>query len=292
MNVRGPIVSVIIPTYKRPFLVTRAIASVLKQSYQDFEIIVIDDASNDDTAAAVKGIVDSRIRYVCHEHNKGQPAVRNTGIAEARGYYIAFLDDDDQWHPEKLARQLAAIRNYDAILCGSRTTSNRNNLAYRGSIVDADVLKRGNIFVPSGLLAKSSIFRDLKFDVDLPRGVGEDWDMFIRMARTYRIGYLNEPLLVYDDSETTPRITNEHANMSIQELERRMAMLKKHRGFFGPYWFNYHTASMLLTYIGKRNNKWEHISYAISECGVVPVCAVLVDKFRRRMRRGRQLCAG
>lgn len=97
-----PTVSVVIPTYNRAHLVGRAIQSVLNQTYQDFEIIVVDDGSTDNTEEVVKSFNDPRIRYIRHDQNRGGSAARNTGIKMARGEYIAFQDSDDEWLPEKL----------------------------------------------------------------------------------------------------------------------------------------------------------------------------------------------
>ena len=91
-----PDVSVIIPTYDRSEFLRTAIASVLAQTLQDFEIIVVDDASADDTQEVVGNLDDGRIRYIRHEINKGVAATRNTGVLNSKGKYIAFLDDDDK----------------------------------------------------------------------------------------------------------------------------------------------------------------------------------------------------
>lgn len=107
------VISVIIPTYNRANLIPRAIASVREQSYQDLEIIVVDDASEDDTARVIQQIHDYRIKYIRHQTNYGGSEARNTGIKNARGKYIAFLDSDDVWLPDKLSSQLAAISQQD-----------------------------------------------------------------------------------------------------------------------------------------------------------------------------------
>ena len=101
-----PQVSVIIPTYNRAHLLSRAIKSVLNQTFQDFEIIIVDDASTDDTDKLVVSFHDSRVRYIQHEKNHGGGAVRNSAIKQAQGDYIAFLDSDDEWLPEKLEKQM------------------------------------------------------------------------------------------------------------------------------------------------------------------------------------------
>ncbi len=105
----SPRVSVIIPTYNRAHLIDRALSSVFRQTIQDFEILVIDDASTDDTEAVVRRIADARVRYIRHSANKKAAAARNTGVASAQGVYVAFLDSDDEWLPNKLEVQLAVF---------------------------------------------------------------------------------------------------------------------------------------------------------------------------------------
>ena len=96
-----PLVSVILPTYNRARLVSRSINSVLKQTYNNFELIIIDDGSTDNTKQIINSFNDNRIVYLKHNHNKHASAARNTGIAKSKGELIAFLDDDDQWLPKK-----------------------------------------------------------------------------------------------------------------------------------------------------------------------------------------------
>ena len=120
---RTPQISVIIPTYNRANCITKAIDSVLAQSFQDFEIIVWDDGSTDDTREIVKAYGDHRIRYYFGD-NHGVSFARNRAIEQASGKYIAFLDSDDVWEPEKLLSQLSMFNMYDSldIIC----TDNRN----------------------------------------------------------------------------------------------------------------------------------------------------------------------
>ena len=102
-------ISVIIPTYNRVNLLNRAINSVLRQTFSDFEVIVVDDSSEDDTKAVVETLKDPRIRYICHDENRGAAAARNTGIRVSRGEHIAFLDSDDEWLSKKLELQIDAL---------------------------------------------------------------------------------------------------------------------------------------------------------------------------------------
>ncbi len=110
MPASGDTISVIIPLYNRREEIGRAIASALRQSHAPHEIVVVDDSSRDNSASAVAALGDQRIRLLRHERNRGAAAARNTGIAAAEGEWIALLDSDDEWEPEKLARQLAALQ--------------------------------------------------------------------------------------------------------------------------------------------------------------------------------------
>jgi glycosyltransferase involved in cell wall biosynthesis len=110
-------ITVVITTYNRASLLSEAIKSVLNQTFSDFELIIVDDRSSDETPDVVASFQDSRIRYIRHEQNKGLAASRNTGLQYARGKYIAFLDDDDEWGPEKLALQLDAMEKSEYHPC-------------------------------------------------------------------------------------------------------------------------------------------------------------------------------
>ena len=110
MSSLSPKVSVVIPVFNRPAAVRRAIESVLAQTCQDFEIIVVDDGSTDETPAVVAGLADPRMTLIQHEGNRGGSAARNTGLRAASAEYVAFLDSDDEWLPRKLERQLEVFQ--------------------------------------------------------------------------------------------------------------------------------------------------------------------------------------
>ena len=109
----NPRVSIVITTHNRSAMLPRAVRSVLAQTYEDYELIIVDDCSTDDTPDVMRTFVDSRIRVVRHADNMGQSAAINTGIRLAHGEYIAFLDDDDEWVDQKLSRQVCAFDNSD-----------------------------------------------------------------------------------------------------------------------------------------------------------------------------------
>lgn len=120
------LVSVIIPTYNRADLIGRAIASVIAQIHQNLEIIVVDDASTENIDQAIAHIDDPRLQYIRHPTNLGGSAARNTGIKAAQGEFVAFLDSDDTWLPDKLQLQLAEISKVnisDNLVCYSQFQS-------------------------------------------------------------------------------------------------------------------------------------------------------------------------
>lgn len=106
-----PRISVIIPTYNREELLRRAIESVLDQTFDDFEILVIDGAKSESTRELVRSFGDGRIRYI-PQKGKGIANARNLGVSKARGEFIAFLDDDDRWRRDKLELQLELLKSY------------------------------------------------------------------------------------------------------------------------------------------------------------------------------------
>src|SRR5215471_7855638 len=141
-----PKVSVIIPTHNRAEFLRSAITSVLNQTYQDFEIIVVDDASTDKTPEVVASFHDGKIKYIRHDANKGDAGSRNTGIRNSSGDFLAFLDDDDEWLPEKLQMQVGLLRNSRVKVGGVYTGSLRIDKT-TGKILAIDIAgKRGDLF--------------------------------------------------------------------------------------------------------------------------------------------------
>ena len=144
---RMPKVSVIIPTHNRAEFLRCAIESVLRQTFTDLEIIVSDDKSTDHTQEVVKGFKDMRIKYIFNDGHNGPSATRNKGILASEGEYIAFLDDDDEWLPDKLQRQVEILGKSQPNICG--VYSNRLFIEKTtGKIISdnpgADILK-GNL---------------------------------------------------------------------------------------------------------------------------------------------------
>ncbi len=195
-------VSVIIPTYNRAGLVQEAVASVLAQTWRDFEVLVVDDGSTDGTFEALAPYA-SRLRLLRRESRGGVSAARNTGIAAAQGEWLAFLDSDDLWRPEKLARQLAYLAEHpDLLLCQTEETWVRRGLRVNQPLTHRKV--GGRIFFASlerCLVSPSAVILHRRlleehggFDEDLP--AAEDYDLWLRLAWRYEVGLLPEPLII------------------------------------------------------------------------------------------------
>lgn len=275
-------VSVVIPTRNRAELLRRALASVLGQTHQRLEIIVVDDASSDNTAAVVTGVQDSRIRYLRHETNRGGAAARNTGIRAATGAVIGFLDDDDEWEPEKAEEQLKLLRDHHVVICGSDKSAELFRPGARET-VRLDDLRKGR-FTAGGtgvLMARAAVLKSIMFDESLPRY--QDWDLFIRIAQRHAIVYLNIPLVRYNEGDHG-RITNSLLKYRDAELERQFKMLHKHKEFFGPRWFRRHMSRALLYGIRHRQDKWDVVAYAVRRCGPLSACGAMSIRLRATLR--------
>ena len=219
-----PKVSVIIPTYNRDNYLYSAVKSVLNQTFEDFEIIVVDDASTDNTKQIIDKFDDKRIRYIRHKENKGGSAARNTGIKLSKGKFIAFLDDDDLWMPSKLEKQLDHINKnleIDAVYTGAWRINKSGKIircnfpSLRGNIFP-DILMKNCVGSCSMVLVRKECFNRIGlFDENL--SAGQDWDMWIRLAKHYQFDYVNEPLVLYRVHEK--RIsTNPYAHMQATKL--------------------------------------------------------------------------
>lgn len=187
----NPSVSVIIPTYNRAHLIGRAIQSVLNQTYQDFEIIVVDDGSMDNTNEIIKDfqIQDKRIRYIKHEKNKGGAVARNTGIKDAKGEYISFLDSDDEWLKNKLESEIDVLKNKkNCIICstgcnfikekGRKIISKRH---IKKQIISQKIALRAECLTTNDFtVLKKAVLEIGGFDERLP--ARQDWDFWIRIT--------------------------------------------------------------------------------------------------------------
>ncbi len=193
------LISVIIPVYNRDIIIKDAVESVLLQSYGDVEVIVVDDGSSNSMVDILK-IYSPRVRVITHDENMGVSAARNTGIKHANGDYIAFLDSDDIFLPNKLACQL------DSMVSKSLLISHTNEFWYRAGKWVANRVERfaGDIFItsldkcrmgPSSMVIHKSVFENVgMFDTSLK--VCEDYDWILRATLNYEVDYLEQKLLI------------------------------------------------------------------------------------------------
>ena len=194
-------ISVVIPTYNRIALVERAIDSVLMQSIKPFDIIVVDDGSDDGTSEMIKK--KYRSINLVQQQNSGVSAARNNGIKHAKGDWIALLDSDDEWTEKKLENQVnRLIKNPDYHFChtneiwirnGVRVNQKKRHQKYGGYIFDKclDICR----ISPSSTLFKKNILEHVGwFNTQLP--VCEDYDLWLRITADYKILFVDEPLII------------------------------------------------------------------------------------------------
>ena len=209
-SILTPMITVVIRTFNRAQLVGRAIESVLAQTFEDFELIVLDDYSQDNTTEVVHNYIarDLRIRYIRHEQNMGTGKGFNTANAVARGKYVAYLDDDDIWRIDKLAKQVEKFES-----CSNRVGLLAGGVQYWNSDTGKKLRtwipnRKGNVYwdslgnsgavfgPPSAAMIKRSVLEDVGlFREDMPRGCCQQY--YRRIAKKYEIDFVEDIVLDY-----------------------------------------------------------------------------------------------
>lgn len=231
-------VSVVIPTYERPEFLPGAIETAIGQTYDDIEVIVVDDGSTENYAPEIVDDYPEIVTCVQLPSNQGLSAARNAGIQEASGEYIAFLDDDDRWHRTKLAKQVREIERDERIglvtcLVAAFTPEieviHCEQTAPSGDLAD-EMLIRNRIGTPSRVLVKrEAIDRVGPFDESLP--TKQDWDFYLRLAQEYQIGAVEEILCfrrVHESMSSSPE-ANARDNKTI--LNKHESLIRE-RGYW------------------------------------------------------------
>ncbi len=199
-------ITVVLPTYNRAGRAERAVRSALAQTHDDLDLVVVDDGSTDDTVARLEAIADPRLRVLRHAANRGAQAARNTGVAAATGEFVAWLDSDDVWHPDKLRRQLALFEaggpELGTVYCWYAFVDDRGEVLdvgrpeARGWVFD-QLLHTSWTGTSSTVVTRRSLLREAgPFDETLPSA--QDWDMCLRLARLGRFDLVPEVLVECD----------------------------------------------------------------------------------------------
>jgi glycosyltransferase involved in cell wall biosynthesis len=199
-----PLVSVIIPTFNRASTIVASVKSVHQQTFDDLEIIVVDDGSSDDTKQLLQNLALPGLRYILHDVNKGANAARNTGIEAAKGKFVAFQDSDDIWHKEKLAKQIRVCleHNSKVAFCAFNRTKEGKSIVipklgynispgYRN--IHQALLRGSFISCQTLLVTKAALTEVGKFDTDLPRL--QDWELCLRLSKRLPFAFLDEVLV-------------------------------------------------------------------------------------------------
>lgn len=199
-----PKVSVNIPCFNSSKFIAGTIQSVLAQTFQDFEIVIIDDGSEDATGDIVRSFKDSRIKYT-YKKNEGLAKARNSGLASSGGEYIAFIDHDDLWLPTKLEKQIKIIEACpDVSLIYSNFywlyANGAKKIVLKGEQPADDAFEKLLYNYPIGLLTaviRKKTLSELGIGFDEKLALAEEYDVFMRIAYDRKIAYVDEPLAVY-----------------------------------------------------------------------------------------------
>lgn len=298
-------VSVILPTFNRTRSLRAAMMSVLTQSYDDLELIVVDDASTEDVEELVRSVGDERVRYVRREKNGGAGAARNTGIAQARGNFIAFQDSDDIWLPGKLMRQIAlfsTLPNHVGVVTGAKIIYGRDaafnygpgKVAYApapqaclrmGEDQVTHLLWDNRLSLQNALFRKSSVPGTTWFDVCLR--ANEDWEFAVRLV---------QQTTIYEDIE--PVVLGFISSDSISTNFRRQTMgllrvLRKNRDVLAARRKQRSTLmidlAVALFKTGKKRSAMKFLLAGLSDypMHVVPTAALIVRKIVSTLSTGR-----
>jgi glycosyltransferase involved in cell wall biosynthesis len=278
-------VSVVLPTHNRSEWLRLALISVLRQREVGLEIIVVDDGSSDDTVQVVKDLDDRRIRLLRHERPRGVSEARNHGSAEARAEWLAFIDDDDLWAPEKLVRQLeaagASARDWAYTGVVNIDEGLRILAPVRPAPPDEIVglLLRRNA-IPGGgsnVVVRRDVFNRVgPFDTALKNT--EDWEMWIRLAKQGLPAWVPEPLLAY-------RVHPGNASLDIEAIFAGVTMIERRHGTRTDRGVLHRWIAESCLRTGQRSMAVKHLALAASRGQAREVLDDVAAILRRRIRR-------
>ncbi|VEP18896.1 Glycosyl transferase [Hyella patelloides LEGE 07179] len=273
------LISIVIPTRNRPHLVKRAIESAIAQTLKEIEIIVVIDGLDVATTTELENINDSRLRIIQLPISKGGAGARNAGVAEAKGEWIAFLDDDDQWLPQKLERQLAAAKrsqyNLPIISCSLTSRTPKGEFTYPRRFPKVDeplseyLLARNSFSFGEGLIQTSTIFtkKELLDRVPFQEGLAkhQDWDWLLKANTLADVGidFVAETLAIWycwQERQSTSSTSN---------WQQSLAWIRKNQNLVTPRAYS----SFIMTQVSPqaaREKQWQVFWFLLQEafdCG-------------------------
>lgn len=203
----GPLITVVIPAFNRQHTISYCLDSVLLQTYQNLEVIVVDDCSSDGTVSLVNSYPDARVRCIVLEKKTGAQGARNRGIREAKSDWIAFHDSDDEWLPYKLEKQVRVLADadyspwnflYSNAYCLDKARGDKRVITL--PVVEGDnqystLLQAPAPLFPTMLVSKKALEKIGYLDEQVPSF--QEWDTSIRLAKYCRVRHLKEPLMIY-----------------------------------------------------------------------------------------------
>ncbi len=258
------LISVIIPTYNREELLKRAIQSVQDQSYENWEIIVVDNYSEDDTHSFIESLSNEKIKYIKYKNNGIIASSRNMGAEVSKGNFLAFLDSDDWWEKDKLKKSYEAITYtksdityHDCSIEGIKKNGRTRSRKLKDPIYN-DLLINGNTIVTSSVLIRTRIFKNAgSFSTDEDKVGWEDYDLWIKVSKNKGKFYLIDERLgtywVGDDNFDDPK----RILLNIENMKR--SVISEFTDLFGGYpWWPSYTSGIAFFNLGQYKKSMKH----------------------------------
>ncbi len=277
-----PTVSVIIPTYNRAHVLGRSIQSVLNQTFQDFELIIVDDGSTDDTEKIVKNLSNEKVKYTKLQKNQGAGVARNIGIRLAKGDYIAILDDDDEWMPERLEKQMKVFSTapmevgvvytryikYDSLgdYIPPLKVAKKEGDLFKQLLFELHVqwqssLIKRECFNKVGLISESMLY-------------ARDWEFLLRISQHYQFLYIDEPLAIIYEQPEDRFSKQERLIVDLQRiLKMYFSQIKQDRRVLAKYYFRIAYFSCSVGKIGQGR------CYYLKSLRAYPMDIVIISAF-------------
>ncbi len=239
-----PLVSVNITTYNRAKFLGRCLDSVLNQSYSNLEVIVVDDASSDNTRKVAEDYCkgDARVKYFRHDQNQGNAFARNTALKHCKGLFVAFMDDDDEWiDPDKLAKQVEILKDSSdpklGIICsGVKVIDAHNNEEIKRAEMPLDLtltlLKGNGVIHNSTVMTRRDIMIKVSgFDTKMPRGIDSEFFRTVVVKHGYKVHFMPDITVAYHE-HGEGRMTTNKKNAAAKTWKANIHVIQKHLGSF------------------------------------------------------------